>query len=68
MVKKRQSITSCLHKKNFCSLTGIILNKIEKILVRTIDKLAPITEFMDNVSSKSQVIPRAIVRKIGKRK
>ena len=43
-------------------------NKIEEILVRTIDKLAPITEFMGNVSSLSQAIPQVITRKIGQRK
>ena len=35
--------------------------------MRTMDKLAPISEFMDNVSSNSQAIPSIITRKIGQR-
>ena len=43
-------------------------NKIEEILIRTTDKLAPLCEFLGNVSSKSQEIPKVIKSKLRKRK
>ena len=43
-------------------------NKIEEILIRTTDKLAPLSEHLDNVSAKSQEIPKIIKRKMRKRK
>ena len=43
-------------------------NKIEEILITVTDKLAPICEFTDNVSSKSRVVPTIIKRKITSRK
>ena len=43
-------------------------NKMEEILTKVSDIVAPISEFTDNVSSKSQIIPMAIKRKISLRK
>ena len=42
-------------------------NKIEEILISTVDKLAPITEFTENVSTKSQVTPSIIKSKMRQR-
>ena len=43
-------------------------NKIEEILIKTTDKLAPMCEYMDKVSSKSQAIPTVVNRKLHQRK
>ena len=43
-------------------------NKIEEVLINTTDKLAPLCEFMDNVSKESQIIPSIIKRKMSHRK
>ena len=42
-------------------------NKIEEIIIRIIDKLAPITKYVDNVTSKSKT-PLLIKRKLSQRK
>ena len=43
-------------------------NRIEEMLIRTTDKLAPLCEYLDNVSAKSQEIPKIIKSKMRKRK
>ena len=42
-------------------------NKIEEIIIRIVDKLAPITKYVDNVTSKSKT-PLLIKRKLSQRK
>ena len=44
------------------------MNSFFSLQVRTTDKLAPLCEFLGNVSSKSQEIPKVIKSKLRKRK
>ena len=41
---------------------------IEEIIMKTTDRLAPMVEFMDNVSKESQAVPPIIKRKLCLRK
>ena len=44
-----------------------ILDKLEEILVKTTDQIAPIKEYSNNMTTKSQITPTVIKRKISQR-
>ena len=41
-----------------------ILDNLEEILVKTTDQIAPIKEYSNNMTTKSQITPTVIKRKI----